>query len=125
MSQDLYQEIIIEEYKRPQNQGSIVDADLVLTGGNSSCGDRVTIYLKINHDQITDIKWQGSGCAISQAAMSVLSQKIMNEQPSLRNIQKFTKAEMLELLGLSEITSGRERCLLMGVKTLQKAEELK
>jgi nitrogen fixation NifU-like protein len=122
MSQDLYQEIILEEFKHPHHQGIIENADLVLTGGNASCGDQVKIYLKIQDEQIIDLKWEGNGCAISQASMSVLSQKIIDEHLSLVQVKAMIKNDMLELLGLEEITAGREKCLMMGLKTLQKDE---
>lgn len=119
MTQDLYQEIIIEEYKHPHNKGKIEGADLVLKGGNASCGDQVTIYLKVVDGRVTSLKWEGAGCAISQAAMSVLSQKIVDEKLSLEQVKKMVKADMLEILGLEEISTGREKCLMMGLKTIQ------
>jgi len=123
MSEDLYQEIIIEESKHPQNQGTLPDATLTLKGGNASCGDLVTIYLKIVDEKVVDLKWVGSGCAISQASMSLLSQKILSENISLKQLQQMTKKEMLSLLGLTQISPAREKCLMVGLKTIQSGEK--
>lgn len=119
---DLYQEIILHESKHPQNQGVIDDADLVVTGGNKSCGDEVTVYLKLSDDkqQIVDLKWQGSGCAISQSAMSLLSQKVASGQWTAADLQQKELPDVLELLGLDSISPGRMKCVSLGVSTLQK-----
>src|SRR5260221_393184 len=114
---DLYQEIILEEFKNPQNYGVMKDADLVLRERNSSCGDEVTIYLKLDEQgNISAIKWQGQGCAIRMAAMSVLSAQIKNQKLSARQIRAFTQEQLEEMLGLDEISVGRVKCLLLGAK---------
>ncbi|HEX7018336.1 MAG TPA: iron-sulfur cluster assembly scaffold protein [Patescibacteria group bacterium] len=120
---DLYQEIILEEAKNPRNKGKIEDADLVLKGVNASCGDQVTIYLKVDAEgkQITDISWEGQGCAISQSAMSVLSEKIKSNQVTVNQIQSLTLTDILELLGLETISPGRIKCVTLGVSTIKKA----
>lgn len=121
MSDPLYQETIIEEYKHPKNKGKIEDADLVLGGKNASCGDDVTIYLQFKDaDQskpIIQLKWEGKGCAVSQAAMSVLSQIIIQKQLTIKQILKLSKKDLLENLGLETINPGREKCLMMGLES--------
>ncbi len=142
---DLYQEIIIEEYKHPRNVGMLDDADLVLGGGNASCGDEVEIHLKLEARseetekhisrnakrttdyglRIMDLKWSGRGCAISQAAMSVLSDKILKEELTLKDVKNITKHDLLEMLGLDEINPGREKCLMVGLSAFLKVNEEK
>ncbi len=124
---DLYQETIIEEYKHPRNKGRISNPDLKIDGSNASCGDSVTIDLKIDSEtkQITDIAWEGHGCAVSQAAMSVLSQKIKQEELTLEEVSKIRQQDLLELLGLEEINPGREKCLMMGLTLLQQERKNK
>lgn len=119
---DLYQEIILEEAKHPRNKGKLENADLVIKGGNKSCGDDVTIYLKLSDDQqrIIDIKWQGQGCAISQSAMSLLSEKIKQSNLKIEAVQQLELKDILELLGLDEISPGRIKCAMLGVSTLKK-----
>ncbi len=122
---DLYHEVILEEFKHPQNYGSIADADLILRERNSSCGDEVTIYLKVcdenGQQKITDIKWEGQGCAISQAAMSVLSATIKQQGMTTQHVTTLTQSPIEELLGLDEISIGRIKCLLLGVQAFKKA----
>jgi NifU-like protein involved in Fe-S cluster formation len=120
---DLYHEVIIEEYKNRQNVGTIPDADTVVEHGHVSCGDKLTVYLKFDgqKDRITNIKWQGEGCAISMAAMSVLSAKIQQEQPTLAQVHQWQQKDMEVLLGLNGISEARVNCLLLGLQTVQKA----
>ncbi len=117
---DLYQEILLEEARHPQNFGSLEDADVVLKARNASCGDDLTVYLKLSADQhqIVDLAWEGHGCIISQAAMSVLSVKIKEEHLSLSEIEQLPKSALEELLGIEEISPGRLKCLLLGKQAL-------
>lgn len=133
---DLYQEIILEEIKNPQHQGELIGADVLQRHElNASCGDEVTIYLKIAKklsstpnttpsptptSSIT-LKWQGQGCAISMAAMSLLAEKINSQQLSKKQIQALTLEDLLNLLGLDEIAPGRLKCMMLGLKAVQAA----
>jgi nitrogen fixation NifU-like protein len=114
---DLYKEIIIEEFQHPHNRGALADADAIINERNASCGDQVTIFLKFAGEKVQDVRWQGDGCAISMAAMSVLSEKIKGLTRA--EIKKITKKDLENLLGLEEITYGREKCLLLGSAGLQ------
>lgn len=73
---DLYQEIILDHTKRPRNFGPMADADRKAEGYNPLCGDRVTVYLKLDGDRIRDIKFQGAGCAISTSSASLLTESV-------------------------------------------------
>jgi len=118
---DLYQEIIIEEYRHPQHYGALEAPDLTLTERNSSCGDEMQITLKFDADKnILDLKWRGEGCVISKATMSLLSDKILREHTTLQDIKKFQQSDLEELLGIHQISVGREKCLLLGLTALQK-----
>lgn len=126
MSDDLYQEIILEEFAHPKHFGKMVDADVTLPGINPSCGDALMIYLKLdqNKKRITELKWDGEGCAISIAAMSTLAQKINQEKPTLTDLAKLERKNLEEMLGMEEVISGRVKCLMLGLHTLQHAELL-
>lgn len=115
---DLYQEVILEAARHPQNQGQMDDADYVIHELNASCGDVITLYLKVNSQtgQVTDLKWQGQGCIISQAAMSELSGKIKAEQLSLTDIHALKLEDVTSLLGIDEISPGRLKCVMLGLK---------
>jgi nitrogen fixation NifU-like protein len=72
----LYQEVILDHTKRPRNFRVIEDADHHANGYNPLCGDKVTIYLHLVDDRIADISFQGSGCAISTASASILTETL-------------------------------------------------
>jgi nitrogen fixation NifU-like protein len=70
----LYQEVILDHSRRPRNFHAMKDADQHADGYNPLCGDRFTVYLKLQDDRITDISFQGTGCAISTASASILTE---------------------------------------------------
>jgi nitrogen fixation NifU-like protein len=70
---DLYQEVIVDHNRNPHNFGKLVGADRKLEGFNPLCGDRLTLYLKLDDDRISDIRFDGSGCAISIASASLMT----------------------------------------------------
>lgn len=69
----LYQELILDHNKNPRNYRTMEDADRTVEGYNPLCGDRYTIYVKVEGDVIKDVSFTGSGCAISKASASVMS----------------------------------------------------
>jgi nitrogen fixation NifU-like protein len=73
---ELYQEIILEHNKAPRNYRELKNADLRAEGYNPLCGDRFTVYLRMQGDSIQDIGFQGSGCAISKASASMMTQSL-------------------------------------------------
>jgi nitrogen fixation protein NifU and related proteins len=70
---DLYQEIILEHYKRPRNFGALPGANRRAEGFNPLCGDKVTLYLRMEGERVADVRFEGSGCAISTASASLLT----------------------------------------------------
>ena len=75
---ELYQDIIIEHNQNPQNYGNIPNATHDAEGFNPFCGDTIKVYLLVNEDEIIDIKFSGSGCAISQASASMMTDQLKN-----------------------------------------------
>lgn len=73
---DLYQEVILDHYRKPRNFGPLADADRKAEGFNPLCGDRLTLYVKLMDGVITDASFEGSGCAISTASASLLTESI-------------------------------------------------
>lgn len=73
---DLYQEVIVDHSRRPRNFRAIEDADATAEGYNPLCGDKVRLYLKLDGDVIRDVAFQGSGCAISTASASLLTETL-------------------------------------------------
>ncbi len=79
---DLYQEVIFDHNRNPRNFRVIEDADRKVEGFNPLCGDRLTLYLKLEGDVITDAAFQGSGCAISTASVSLMTEIIKGKTES-------------------------------------------
>jgi nitrogen fixation NifU-like protein len=73
---DLYQELILEHSKAPRNYRELKSADHIAQGYNPLCGDRFTVYLQMEDDIIRDVAFQGSGCAISKASASMMTQSM-------------------------------------------------
>lgn len=73
---ELYQELIIGHSKRPLNFGKLEGANHQAIGHNPLCGDRVTVYLKMNGDRVEDLHFEGAGCAISTASASMMTEKL-------------------------------------------------
>ncbi len=115
---DLYTEIILDHYKHPHNFGSLTNHTHSATETNTSCGDKVTIELIIKKDKVKDIKFSGEGCAISQAACSMLTDHIKDF--SLQKINDLTLDDIKKLLNV-EINPGRIKCATIGLITIQKA----
>ncbi|MBL1142975.1 MAG: SUF system NifU family Fe-S cluster assembly protein [Proteobacteria bacterium] len=86
---DLYQEVIVDHNRSPRNFGKLDDANKTLEGFNPLCGDKLTLYLKTEDDTIKDISFDGSGCAISVASASLMTEamkgKSMQEAEKLFN----------------------------------------
>ena len=76
MLNDLYQEIIIDHSRRPRNFHPMEDATLRVEGYNPLCGDKLAVYLKMDHDVVKDISFVGSGCAISTASASLMTESV-------------------------------------------------
>ncbi len=70
---DLYQEVIVDHNRSPRNFGKLENADRMLEGFNPLCGDRLMLYVNLDDDRITDISFDGSGCAISVASASLMT----------------------------------------------------
>ena len=70
---DLYQEVILDHNRRPRNFHAMADASHRAEGFNPLCGDRLTLYLKLDGDRIVDLSFEGSGCAISKASASLMT----------------------------------------------------
>ena len=73
---DLYQEVILDHYRKPRNFRRLADADRQAEGFNPLCGDRLTLYVKLKDDVIADASFEGSGCAISTASASLMTESI-------------------------------------------------
>jgi len=77
---DLYQEVILDHNRRPRNFGPLAEATRTANGHNPLCGDRLRLYVRLDGDRIGDISFEGSGCAISKASASLMTEAVKGRQ---------------------------------------------
>jgi nitrogen fixation NifU-like protein len=120
LEEEEYLEYIFDRYKNPQNKGVINDADITHEEGNPSCGDVIRIYVKLSERDgvkyINEIKFDGRGCAISQASADILAEEVKGK--TLDEAKAFGKDEMLEALGIP-LSPVRLKCGLLALKVLK------
>jgi nitrogen fixation NifU-like protein len=116
----LYREVILDHYKNPRGHGVMEDADADAEGMNPLCGDEVTIYVRFGEDSdtIDEVKFSGRGCAISQAATSMLTEMVQGKKAS--EVAVLDKDELLEEIGIP-LTPIRLKCAMLGLTTLKVA----
>ncbi|MBV9879270.1 MAG: SUF system NifU family Fe-S cluster assembly protein [Gemmatirosa sp.] len=73
---ELYQSVILDHNRRPRNRGAMEGADAHADGKNPLCGDRLTVWVKLDGDTLADVRFEGAGCAISQASASLMTQAV-------------------------------------------------
>ena len=117
MSDDIYREIIFDHYRNPRNKGKLSNADVSIHDSNPLCGDEIDIHLKIEEEKVKDIKFEGRGCAISQASASMLTEMIMDKP--LTTVKDLTKEDILENIGLMNLGPARIKCALLSLKVLK------
>jgi nitrogen fixation protein NifU and related proteins len=116
----LYREVILDHYKNPRGHGVIAEADAEAEGQNPLCGDEVSIYVRFgeDHDTIDEVKFSGRGCAISQAATSMLTEMVQGKKAS--EVAGLDKDELLDEIGIP-LTPIRLKCAMLGLTTLKVA----
>jgi nitrogen fixation protein NifU and related proteins len=114
----LYREVILDHYKNPRGHGVIDGADAEAEGQNPLCGDEVSIAVSFEGDTIADVKFQGRGCAISQAATSMLMDMVKGR--SAEEVASMSREELLDEVGIP-LTPVRLKCALLGLGVLKLA----
>lgn len=115
---DLYAENILDHYRAPRGKWALGSWQLASshTESNPACGDEITVGMNIRGGCIEGIQWDGTGCAISQAAMSMLSEELAGK--TVDTIDRMQKEDVLTLLGVP-ISARRLKCALLGLHTLK------
>jgi nitrogen fixation NifU-like protein len=113
---DLYRELILDHYQHPHNHGEIPDADISYEDSNPLCGDKIRIDLKLKNNVVEDVKFNGKGCAISQASASMLTDELIGK--SLDEIKQLDKQFILDLLGIP-LGPTRIKCALLPLKVIK------
>ncbi len=115
---DLYAENILDHYRHPRAKHAIASPSVSHEEVNLSCGDALRVDLRIEDGRVTGIGWEGSGCAISQAAMSMLGEELAGK--SLEEIDALKKENVYELLGVP-VGPRRFKCALLCLHALKNA----
>lgn len=120
MSLDLYREQILDLWRNPQNFGELANPDLEAYDLNPLCGDEVKIQAKLDDERlaISDVRFSGTGCAISQASVSMLTQIIVGKK--LSDAAKIEKQDLLSELGINP-GPARIKCALLALSVWKKA----
>lgn len=115
---DLYREIIIEHYKNPLYRGELDPHDMSFEDENPLCGDHLRIDLAVDDaGVVTDARFSGHGCAISQASADLLVESIIGK--NVEELKNLSKEDVLDLLGLDELGPVRLKCALLSLKVLK------
>jgi nitrogen fixation protein NifU and related proteins len=134
---DLYQELIVDHNKSPRNFGVLADANHQAHGYNPLCGDKVTVYLRVDDDRIADLRFDGAGCAISTASASLMTQAVKGKtvaeaEALFRDFHSMVtgedlRPELAEELGKLAVLAGvrefpsRVKCATLAWHTLHNA----
>jgi nitrogen fixation NifU-like protein len=118
--EQLYREVILDHYKNPRNYGALDEPDAHAEGQNPLCGDEVAISVRFAADgeTIDDVRFEGRGCAISQAATSMLTDLVKGRKAA--DVAELPKEELLEEVGI-QLTPIRLKCAILGLGVLKVA----
>ena len=116
MTDSLYREAILDHYRNPRNRGMLDPADFSYEDVNPLCGDEIRIDVRTDGERVTDVRFSGRGCAISQAAASILMEMV-DGQP-LDEVKAISREDLLDELGVP-ISPARMKCAMLGLKVLK------
>jgi nitrogen fixation protein NifU and related proteins len=132
----LYQELILEHYKRPRNRGGIADPDRDVHMRNPTCGDEIHLQLRLSDERVQEVRFEGEGCSISQSAASMMTQVVKGKstEEALALAARFTEmmhgdaeaakdramGDLRALAGVSKFPV-RVKCALLGWNALEEA----
>jgi nitrogen fixation NifU-like protein len=115
---DLYRDFILEHYKRPRNFGELPEHDHDAHEVNPLCGDELGVQIAVADGRIADLRFQGHGCAISQAAASMASEELIGME--IDEAAGLDADWMLDLLGIP-VSATRRKCALLSLKVVRHA----
>lgn len=118
MSDTLYAEIILEHYHHPHHKEALTAPTVTHEEINAICGDQLTLHLMIEDGIVKEIGWEGTGCAISQASMSLLADELIGKTEE--ELKKMTPAAIHTLLGI-DVGPQRLKCALLPLHALKNA----
>ncbi len=114
----IYREYILDLYRNPKNKKKIEDATNTVSKNNPTCGDQITIYMKVENGKIVEVGFEGTGCAISQASASLFTEHIKNKD--INEVKQMKDTDVLGLLGI-DVGINREKCALLVFRASQES----
>ncbi|MDE1851581.1 MAG: iron-sulfur cluster assembly scaffold protein [Candidatus Micrarchaeota archaeon] len=115
---DMYAEELLYSYEHPHNKGRMEGAQAEMHEENISCGDKITVYLKIEDGKVSDVKFDGSGCVISMGSASMLTDHIRGK--SLQELESMGKAGLLQVIGIDP-GPVRMHCATLSLRAIKEA----
>jgi nitrogen fixation protein NifU and related proteins len=115
---DFYRDYILDHYRHPRNFGNLERFDVEAEDLNPLCGDQIRMQLKLDDGVVSDVRFSGKGCAISQASASMLTERIKGMR--LGEIARLSKEVVLEDVGIG-ISPTRMKCAMLGLRVLKSA----
>jgi nitrogen fixation NifU-like protein len=116
VTDSLYREAILDHFRNPRNKGTLDPADYSYEDVNPLCGDEIRMDLRSDGERITEVRFSGRGCAISQAAASILTEMV--EGRPLDEVKAISREDLLDELGVP-ISPARMKCAMLGLKVLK------
>ena len=115
---DYYREYILDHYRNPHNYGTLTNPTAHAEDSNPLCGDQLAMDLVVDGDRVSEVRFKGRGCAISQASASMLSEMI--EGKTVKEVVQLGKDDVLEALGIS-ISPARTKCAFLALRVLHRS----
>ena len=113
----VYSEIILDYYRHPRNKGTLDHPQISAKDSNPLCGDIIEMQLELDkNNSVKDVKFNGQGCAISQASASMLTEIVKGK--TIEDVRKISKEEILSLIG-GQLSAVRLKCALLSLKVLK------
>ena len=114
----LYRDYILDHYKHPRNFGTLEPHDLDWHDHNPLCGDELGVHVQVEDGKVADLRFHGQGCAISQAAASIVSEELVGKR--VDELPELSADWLIDLLGI-DISPTRRKCALLSLKVLRGA----
>ena len=118
ITMNIYADNILDHYHHPRNSGELKNPDITHKENNPACGDELSVQLKIKGGTVKDIAWEGTGCAISIGAMSILSEELRERKTD--DILKMSEGDIIKILGVP-ISKRRMKCATLGLEAVKHA----
>jgi len=115
---DFYRDYILDHYRNPRNYGHLDRVDAKAEDLNPLCGDTISMELQVDDGKVSDVRFSGKGCAISQASASMLTEEIKGMK--LEDVARLDKAVVLDNVGIG-ISPTRMKCAMLGLRVLKSA----